>query len=227
MKERVLSLIAVLGLLVSMICVPVTAVEEAAVNTAPAATADQDSMLVGYSKMDINPYVYHYVDENREGEVPVQIFTDENGREYYTNWNRDASGATEYELMPVPLRGFRESMERLSLTYKMDDNGDGIVNEEDGLWGTCIVMTAPDGSTLIIISLDMIGVDEGSRLDAIRQAICTLPEREKDALMKRYFLKMTEEEIAAAWQVRPVTVRVTISRARNHLKTILQERRED
>ena len=171
MKKRVLSLIAVLGLLVSMICVPVTAVEEAAVNTAPAATADQDSMLVGYSKMDINPYVYHYVDENREGEVPVQIFTDENGREYYTNWNRDASGATEYELMPVPLRGFRESMERLSLTYKMDDNGDGIVNEEDGLWGTCIVMTAPDGSTLITISLDMIGVDEGSRLDAIRQAI--------------------------------------------------------
>ena len=38
---------------------------------------------------------------------------------------------------------------------------------------------------------------------------------------------MTEEEIAAAWQVRPVTARVTISRARNHLKTILQERRED
>ena len=62
-------------------------------------------------------------------------------------------------------------------------------------------------------------------VEAIRQAIHCLPEREKDALMKRYFLKMTEEEIAAAWNVRPVTVRVTISRARKNLKTILQERR--
>ena len=153
---------------IALFCVVALAVTALGIT---AAAAEDGAMLVGYAKMDINPYVYHYVDENREGEVPVEVFTDENGREYYTNWNRDASGATEYELMPLPLRGFRTSMERLSLTYKMDDNGDSIVNEEDGLWGTCIAMTAPDGSTLITISLDIIGVDEGSRLDAIRQAI--------------------------------------------------------
>ena len=170
MKTRLLSLTIVLCLLASMICVPVTAQEEG-------------NMKIGYSKMDINPYVYHYVDENRAGEVPVEVFTDKDGRQYYTNWNRDADGNTQYELMPLPLRGFREPMERLSLTYKMDDNGDKIVNEEDGLWGTCIAMTAPDGSTLITISLDWIGVDEGSRLDAIRQTIRELTGVPEDHIM--------------------------------------------
>lgn len=158
MKKR---MIALLCILVALAC---------ALGTA-AAAAEDSSIKVGYAKFDINPYVYHYVDENRQGEVPVEIFTDENGREYYTNWNRDEQGNTEYELMPLPLRGFREPMERLTLTYKMDDNGDRIVNEEDGIWGTCIVMTAADGSTLVTISLDLIGFDEGSRLDTLRQSI--------------------------------------------------------
>lgn len=159
MKRKLAMLTCVLIAVSALLCATVTAKDP-----------DQP-MRVGYAKFDMNPYVYHYVDENREGEVPVQVFTDENGREYYTNWNRDAEGNTRYELMPLPLRGFREPMERLSLSYKMDDNGDKIVNEEDGLWGTCIVMTAEDGSTLVTISLDIIGVDEGSRLDGIRQSI--------------------------------------------------------
>ena len=158
MRKKIAVLLSILMVVPAIFCAKAQAKEEG-------------TMKVGYAKFDINPYVYHYVDENREGEVPVETFFDENGREYYTNWNRDAAGNTEYELMPLPLRGFREPMERLSLTYKMDDNGDGIVNEEDGLWGTCIVMTAADGSTLVTISLDMIGIDEGDRVNDIRQAI--------------------------------------------------------
>ncbi len=148
-----------------------------------AAAAEDTSMYVGFAKMDINPYVYHYVDENRAGEIPVEVFTDENGRKYYTNWNRDAEGNTQYVLMPLPLRGFREPMERLTLTYKMDDNGDGLRNQEDGIHGTCIAMTAPDGSTLITISLDLIGVDEGSILNSIRQAICKKTGVPEDHIM--------------------------------------------
>ena len=159
MKKKLAVLACLVLAMTALLCTTVTA------------EAQKQPMRVGYAKVDINPYVYHYVDENREGEVPVEVFKDENGREYYTNWNRDADGNTEYELMPLPLRGFREPMERLTLTYKMDDNGDRIVNEEDGIWGTCIVMTAEDGSTLVTISLDLIGVDEGSRLDGIRQSI--------------------------------------------------------
>ena len=150
---------------------------------AKAKAREDGTMKVGYAKFDINPYVYHYVDENRAGEIPVETFFDANGREYYTNWNRDAQGNTEYELMPLPLRGFREPMERLTLTYKMDDNGDGLVNEEDGIWGTCIVMTAADGSTLVTISLDLIGVDEGARLNDIRQAIHSATGIPEDHIM--------------------------------------------
>ena len=157
-KKKVIALCLLLGILLGVLGMSATATEDT-------------SMYVGYSPIDINPYVYHYVDEAWTGETPVEIFTDENGREYYTNWNRDAEGNTQYELMPLPLRGFRTPLERLSLTYKMDDNGDGITNEEDGLHGTCVVMTAPDGSTLITISLDLIGVDEGDTLNTIRGAV--------------------------------------------------------
>lgn len=66
---------------------------------------------------------------------------------------------------------------------------------------------------------------EAAGVDRIKQAILSLPEREKDAMMMRYFLQHSEEEIARRWQVRPVTVRVTLSRARQHLKALLQERR--
>ena len=158
MKKKLIALLLILGLLVC------------AFGTG-AAAKEENSMYVGYAEMDINPYVYHYVDENRAGETPVEVFTDGEGRQYYTNWNRDSKGNTQYELMPLPLRGFREPMERLSLTYKMDDNGDGVQNEEDGIHGTCIVMTDHDGSTLVTISLDLIGVDEGTVLNMIRQSI--------------------------------------------------------
>ena len=68
---------------------------------------------------------------------------------------------------------------------------------------------------------------ENAGVEGIKEAILALPEREKDVLMMRYFRSLSEEEIAAAWQVRPVTVRVTLSRARQHLKILLQERRSE
>ena len=122
MKKRIVALLILSALMVGIF------------STVAAAAQDND-LMVGYAKMDINPYVYHYVDENREGEIPLEIFTDKNGREYYTNWNQDAKGNTTCELMPVPLRGFREPTERLCLPYKMDDNGDGLINQEDGVGG--------------------------------------------------------------------------------------------
>lgn len=70
------------------------------------------------------------------------------------------------------------------------------------------------------------GLMEKAGVEGIKEAILSLPEREKDVLMMRYFRSLSEEEIATSWQVRPVTVRVTLSRARQHLKTLLQERRD-
>lgn len=66
---------------------------------------------------------------------------------------------------------------------------------------------------------------EQAGIQHIKEAILSLPEREQDVMMRTFFLHETEEEIAGSWQVRPVTVRVTLSRARNHLRAILAERR--
>lgn len=67
---------------------------------------------------------------------------------------------------------------------------------------------------------------EQAGVEQIKQAILMLPKREQDVLMRTFFLREKEEEIAQSWQVRPVTVRVTLSRARNRLRSLLMERRE-
>ncbi len=62
--------------------------------------------------------------------------------------------------------------------------------------------------------------------ERIRQAIRALPPREKDIMLMKYFREMTDEEIAEEIGVRPVSVRVHLSRARKHLAQLLLERGE-
>ena len=59
-------------------------------------------------------------------------------------------------------------------------------------------------------------------VERIRDAILELPEREKQVLMMKYFRGLTDEEVAEELRLRPVTVRVTVSRARGHLAALLQ-----
>ncbi len=59
-------------------------------------------------------------------------------------------------------------------------------------------------------------------IEGIQAAIRTLPDRERDALMMRYFREMTDEEIAAEWGLKPGSIRVILSRARKHLAQRLQ-----
>ena len=47
---------------IALFCVVALAVTALGIT---AAAAEDGAMLVGYAKMDINPYVYHYEDENR------------------------------------------------------------------------------------------------------------------------------------------------------------------
>ena len=62
-------------------------------------------------------------------------------------------------------------------------------------------------------------------VENIKNAIRALPEREKDVMLMRFFREMTEEEIAREMGVKPVTVRVCLSRARKHLAQALGERK--
>lgn len=64
-------------------------------------------------------------------------------------------------------------------------------------------------------ALDNAGVEE------IKRAVRALPEREREIMLMRFFREMTDDEIASALGIRPVTVRVQISRARKHLALLL------
>jgi len=63
-------------------------------------------------------------------------------------------------------------------------------------------------------------------VENIKNAIASLPAREKEIMLMKYFRELTDEEIAQETGLRAVSVRVHLSRARKHLSQLLSERRE-
>lgn len=60
-------------------------------------------------------------------------------------------------------------------------------------------------------------------VDAIRAAVSALPPREKEIMLMKYFRELSDDEIAAETGLRPVSVRVHLSRARTHLARLLAQ----
>ena len=113
-KKRIIGLCILLMMLISL-----------GVSTASAAAPAV--YMVGYSKVDINPYV----DENDHSKG----------------------------LMALPMAGNGYSNQRLSEPAKVDDTGDGRVDDRDGIFATCIAITDPSGGTMLIISMDFCGTN--------------------------------------------------------------------
>ena len=67
---------------------------------------------------------------------------------------------------------------------------------------------------------------EQAGIEGVKNAIRSLPPREKDLMLMKYFREMTEQEIAKETGLKPVSVRVHLSRARKHLAQVLREGRE-
>ena len=69
-------------------------------------------------------------------------------------------------------------------------------------------------------------LDEGlmarAGIEGVKNAIRALPPRERDTLMMKFFRGLTDEEIAGAWGLKPVSVRVILNRARKHLAALLE-----
>ena len=65
---------------------------------------------------------------------------------------KDGTGESQ-ELAAIPLGGGAQTTTRLS-TGKIDDNGDGVVDENDGIFVTCIAITDHNGKTVLMISCD-------------------------------------------------------------------------
>ena len=63
-------------------------------------------------------------------------------------------------------------------------------------------------------------------IEGIKEAIHTLPSREKALMLMKYFREMTEQEMADEMGLNPVSVRSGLSRARKHLAQLLKERGE-
>ena len=63
-------------------------------------------------------------------------------------------------------------------------------------------------------------------IEGIKEAIRALPPREKDLMLMKYFRDLTEQEMADEMGLKPVSVRVHLSRARKHLAQLLKERGE-
>jgi len=67
---------------------------------------------------------------------------------------------------------------------------------------------------------------EEAGVERIKDALRALSPRERDMMLMRYFREMTDEEIAKETGLKPVSVRVHLSRARKRLAEILNRKGE-
>lgn len=126
--------------LVATVCMLVILVGVLTISMSPV-QASQTDYLVGFARVDINPYVI--------------------------------DGDFDSGIMELPLRGSGDVWNRLSTYGLIDDNGDGRINEDDGLAVTCIAVTDSAGKTVLMITIDTIG---GNLIDEVRTEICTRVE---------------------------------------------------
>lgn len=78
-------------------------------------------------------------------------------------------------IMQLPLRGSGDVWNRLSTDGLVDDNGDGVIDENDGLKATCVAVSDQNGKTVLMINVDLIG---GGLLSKVNTAIMERVEAE-------------------------------------------------
>ena len=65
-------------------------------------------------------------------------------------------------IMALPLSGEGDEWNRLSEDGLTDDNGDGVIDENDGIKATCIAISDHSGNTALLITIDLLGGYMGS-----------------------------------------------------------------
>ena len=146
MKKRVLATLLLLAMVIGLCSLAVNAEE-------------QGKYMVGFAKVDMDP---RYTAEFRafaQELYPVVNFTEE----LTFTINIGAEGDKTVTLrdgdpIPASLQGNSHTDVRLN-TGNQDDNGDGIVDDNDGIFATAIAITAPGdelSETVILMSTDFI-----------------------------------------------------------------------
>ncbi len=133
MKTRILALLCLLAVFLGVFSLAVL----------PAQASDEAAYLVGYSKKDTNPWA-DPEDHDKGFLLPDK---DENG-EYII----DADGNYKDG---IPLAGYGSVQTRPALEM-LDDNGNDVVDDNDGLFATCTAVTDTKGTTMMFITLDAI-----------------------------------------------------------------------
>ncbi len=147
--------------LLALLCVLSILVGVFAVTATAEETPAEDTFQVGYAKVDINPYEL-----------------DEKGNIKTVTRNE----VVYQKIMPVPLRGTGTAYKRLAYDTKMDDNGDGNVDGNDGLFATCIAISDSQGKTVLLMTMDAIGDMGHTKL--AREEICKrIPGMSPDRIM--------------------------------------------
>ena len=112
----------------------------------------------------------------------------------------DYSTSDPNDLVAIPMAGNGFSERRLSEPSKIDDNGDGVVDEKDGLFATCVAITDSQGSTLLIISLDIIS-SSPLIVNPVRQRIvANHPEIDADRIMINSSHTHSGPDFSNAWK---------------------------
>ena len=97
------------------------------------------------------------------GILGMWVSAEQTNERYYVGYAKkdvnawvDPTNPSCDNLVDIPLSGYGNSTERLA-TGMTDDNGDGVVDEKDGLFTTCTSVTDAYGKTVMYITIDTIG----------------------------------------------------------------------
>ena len=168
MKKRIIAAIALAALLIGLLAGIIPAVS--------ASTAD--NYIVGYSKVDINPWIQSDYTDGMGISSDVVTQDPDNIATIKVGPNADI----DQQIIRVPLAGYTSASARPT-DAMADDNGDGYIGLGDGVFATCTAVTDSYGTTVLYITLDAIGAIDSIVAD-VKNAI---PGAIKEAYGKTVF----------------------------------------
>lgn len=142
MSKRIIAIICLLALLLGFI--PAAAIV--------ASAEGEGQYQVGYAKLNINPYIQG-ANTNGLG-IADTSYSDE---ATYVGTTTISTGSVKF--VKIPLGGYGNAKTRLATEF-CDDNGDGKITLDDGLFTTATAVTDRNGNAVIFITLDTISMTE-------------------------------------------------------------------
>ena len=104
------------------------------------------------------------------------------------------------DLVAIPMVGNGFTEQRLSYPDKIDDNGDGKVDENDGLFATCIAISDSFGNTMLQYNIDLINANSIFVAQLRQQLVEKYPELSADRIMVNASHTHSGPSVSRAWE---------------------------